>query len=127
MNYSAATVHPQSTLGCEEVQRGSTQACGLLVYTRSGRKRVQLLRSSVVPSKSLQGDSSASMFLVASLLLVAMPFAPSSFLLLLVRHLLLEAMHLFLVASLLLVAMSFAPSSFLLLLVSGSSSDVLCS
>ena len=30
---------------------------------------------------------------------VAMPGAPSSFLLLLVRHLLLEAMHLFLVAS----------------------------
>ena len=29
----------------------------------------------------------------------AMPFAPSSFLLLLVRHLLLVAMHLFLVAS----------------------------
>ena len=33
------------------------------------------------------------------LFLVAMPGAPSSFLLLLVRHLLLEAMHLFLVAS----------------------------
>ena len=33
------------------------------------------------------------------LFLVAMPFAPSSFLLLVVRHLLLEAMHLFLVAS----------------------------
>ena len=31
--------------------------------------------------------------------LAAMPFVPSSFLLLLVRHLLLEAMHLFLVAS----------------------------
>ena len=37
--------------------------------------------------------------LVASLLLVAMPFVTSSFLLLLVRHLLLEAMHLLLVAS----------------------------
>ena len=49
--------------------------------------------------------------LVASLLLVAMPFAPSSFLLLLVRHLLLVAMHLLLVASLLLVAMPFASSS----------------
>ena len=48
---------------------------------------------------------------VASLLLVAMPGAPSSFLLLLVRHLLLVAMHLFLVASLLLVAMPFVPSS----------------
>ena len=46
-----------------------------------------------------------------------MPGAPSSFLLLLVRHLLLVAMHLFLVASLLLVAMPGAPSSFLLLLV----------
>ena len=44
------------------------------------------------------------------------PGAPSSFLLLLVRHLLLVAMHLFLVASLLLVAMPGAPSSFLLLL-----------
>ena len=33
------------------------------------------------------------------LLLVIMPFVPSSFLLLLVRHLLLEAMHLFLLAS----------------------------
>ena len=42
-----------------------------------------------------------------------MPGASSSFLLLLVRHLLLEAMHLFLVASLLLVAMPFAPSSVL--------------
>ena len=50
-----------------------------------------LLSSSVVP-------------LVASLLLVAMPGAPSSFLLLLVRHLLLLAWHLLLVASLLLVA-----------------------
>ena len=41
----------------------------------------------------------------------------SSKALLLVRHLLLEAMHLFLVASLFLVAMPGAPSSFLLLLV----------
>ena len=40
------------------------------------------------------------LLLVASLLLVAMPGAPRSFLLLLVRHLLLEARHLFLVASL---------------------------
>ena len=40
-----------------------------------------------------------------------MPGAPNSFLLLLVRHLLLEAMHLFL------VAMPGAPNSFLLLLV----------
>ena len=42
------------------------------------------------------------------------PGAPSRFLFLLVRHLLLEAMHLFLVASLLLVAMPGAPSGFLL-------------
>ena len=42
--------------------------------------------------------------------LVVKPFAPSSFLLLLVRHLSLEAMHLFLVASLLLVK-PFVPSS----------------
>ena len=42
---------------------------------------------------------SESLFVVASLFLVAMPFAPSSFLLLLVRHLLLEAMPLFLVAT----------------------------
>ena len=48
-------------------------------------------------------------------LLVAMPGATGSFLLLLVRHLLLEAMHLFLVAFLLPVAMPGAPSSFLLL------------
>ena len=41
--------------------------------------------------------------LEASLLLVVRPGAPSSFLLLLIRHLLVEAMHLFLVASLLLV------------------------
>ena len=61
-------------------------------------------RSNVVPQRS-------------SVLAPAMPFAPSSFLLLLVRHLLLEAMHLLLVASLLLVAVPFAPSSFLLLLV----------
>ena len=46
-----------------------------------------------------------------------MPGAPSSFLFLLVRHLLLEAMHLFLVASLLLVAMPGAPTSFLFLVV----------
>ena len=46
------------------------------------------------------------LFLVASMLLVAMPFAPSSVrLLLVVRHLLLVAMHLFLVAR------PFAPSS----------------
>ena len=38
-------------------------------------------------------------FLVASLLLVVMPFVTSSFLLLLVTHLLLEAMHLLLVAN----------------------------
>ena len=76
-----------------------------------------------------------SLFLVASLLLVAMPGAPSSFLLLLVRHLLLVAMHLFLVTSLFLVAMPFAPSSFLLLVVRpgapssvlAPSSDALCS
>ena len=42
-----------------------------------------------------------------------MALAPSSFLLLLVRHLLLEAMHLFLVASLLLVVWPGAPSSVL--------------
>ena len=41
----------------------------------------------------------------------------SDFELLLIRHLLLEAMHLFLLAFLLLVAMPGAPSSFLLLLV----------
>ena len=46
-----------------------------------------------------QTSPSSHLFLVASLLLVAMPGAPSSFWLLLVRHLLLEAMHLFLVAS----------------------------
>ena len=52
------------------------------------------------------------LLLVASLLLlVARPGAPSSFLLLVVRHLLLEARHLFLVASLLLVAMPFVISS----------------
>ena len=48
--------------------------------------------------------------LVASLLLVVWPGAPSSFLLLVVRHLLLEARHLFLVASLLLVVWPGAPS-----------------
>ena len=50
------------------------------------------------------------LLLVAFLFLVVRPGAPSSFLLLLVRHLLLEAMHLLLVASLFLVAMPFAPS-----------------
>ena len=53
-----------------------------------------------VPSTVLVPSSKAQEPLVATLLLVARPFAPSSFLLLLVRHLLLEAMHLFLVASL---------------------------
>ena len=48
---------------------------------------------------SLFFSSKAQELLVASLLLVVRPGAPSSFLLLLVRHLLLEAMHLFLVAS----------------------------
>ena len=55
------------------------------------------------------------LFLLASLLLLVRPGAPSSFLLLLVRHLLLVAWHLFLVASLLLVERPGAPSSFLLL------------
>ena len=55
--------------------------------------------------------------LVAFLLLVVMPGAPSGFLFLVVRHLLLEAMHLFLVAFLLLVVMPGAPSGFLFLIV----------
>ena len=49
--------------------------------------------------------------LIASLLLVAMPGAHSSFLLLLVRHLLLEAMHLFLIASLPVLAETIASAA----------------
>ena len=66
----------------------------------------------------LQAVQVQSMFhcvrsLLVRMRLVAMPGAPSSFLLLLVRHLLLEAMHLFLVASLLLVVRPGAPTSVL--------------
>ena len=67
------------------------------------RRRLTRVKESQSDEKK---EGKGSLFLVASLLLVAMHFAPSSkarspssFLLLLVRHLLLEAMHLFLVAS----------------------------
>ena len=63
---------------------------------------------------------------IAFLLLVVRPGAPSSFLLLLVRHLLLEAMHLLLVAFLLLVVRPGAPSSFLFLRFGESVQSYFC-
>ena len=63
----------------------------------------------LVPSSVLAPSSKARSPVRSFLLLVVRPGAPSSFLLLVVRHLLLEAMHLFLVASLLLVARPGAP------------------
>ena len=61
------------------------------LVTRSWRSRdIRCGDAGEVWSRSLAGSF---------LFLVVRPFAPSSFLLLLVRHLLLEAMHLLLVAS----------------------------
>ena len=92
-------------------------SCGILWPTLGARTRISAgaqrqrreapqgaARHGLGAQRAASSDASwrllASLFLVASLLLVVRPGAPSSFLLLLVRHLLLEAMHLFLVANL---------------------------
>ena len=78
--------------------------------TCDGKSAWTPLSSASTLRPSPRHEDSLVMLLVASLLLVARPGAPSSFLLLLVRHLFLVAMHLLLVASLLPVARPGAPS-----------------
>ena len=68
-------------------------------------------------SAKLRNSFSFLLLVVRHLLLVAMHLFLVAFLFLVVRHLLLVAMHLFLVAFLFLVVMPFAPSSFLLLVM----------
>ena len=83
----------------------------LTCYKRGPQRLESAVLGTFVTSSFLLRVARPGAPLVAPLLLVVRPGAPSSFLFLLVRHLLLEAMHLLLVAFLLLVAMLFVTSS----------------
>ena len=79
--------------------RATGMMAGNKAFVQGATRRVAKIRRTIqllVTSSDQRPTSSFKDLQVASLLLVAMPGAPSSFLLLLVRHLLLEAMHLFL-------------------------------
>ena len=101
---SSATLRSLTSFPASSSRPGQLQACRFVALS-CPQRRGRTLRREVAERRHTR-----PLLLVAFLLLVLRLGALGSFLLLLVRHLLLEVMHLFLVASLFLVIRPGAPN-----------------